>query len=169
MTWNVLVSTGYCEEASNGWIWFNYNPPRQTTPYQARGFLKQVFFDYFHKMSEEANKIMREGHKCKGYTPNTNFCSQCGVQMYFPMTDSDNEVVEIIRNLMTRPVDSVDQRLVEILEDAGWNIWGQPVNGKLVRFYSFDDWVEGRFHDPSDAEITVYEAQFEEEQDGETS
>jgi hypothetical protein len=146
--WNVLVGTGYVEDSSNGWIWFNYQAPtKNMTPEDVWSNLRQVFIDYYDEEHSRKEVATRENHPCEvTLDASMAFCPKCGARVTLQERDEDRMegIAENVRDLMYYQCVEVDQNLVGLLEDRGWQIWGRPTSGPLVMFPSFNDWISGR-------------------------
>lgn len=149
--YNVLVSTGYVEDADNGWLWFNYITNEERTNKEIFEDLKQVFLA---AAREKNNKLRMPEHKCPpppempfsngSERPPMAYCPYCGWGF---ATEKDNELLEeelrveasgLMRDLAHHPTEEADEDLISMMRVAGFEIWGRPITGRMVMISAVD-------------------------------
>jgi hypothetical protein len=136
-SYNVLVQTGYCEDANNGWLWMNLESEKQLTNKQIWGELAEALRECARLLVKGSWYTKHE--KCPKLPIDAKFCASCGV----PAAEIDTlafeteaglnaEAADILRGFQEIPCHRVRQEFVEILELRGWSLWGRPINGRMV-------------------------------------
>lgn len=143
MFFNVQISIGYIEDSSNSSLWFSYSPTIERTDLQILQDLKDLFLDYASK-SVKSNKRHVRRHCYKYIPPDCYFCPRCGVEVPKALSDLDIKckAAVLVRDLFTEDCVDVDQDFVTFAGERGWELWGRPQSGRLIRIGSFDNVLE---------------------------
>lgn len=134
-TYNVLVKTGYVEDSDNGWLWLNYfSKKKNLKPEEIWERLKETLHLYVKNKFE---KGITTHSNCGKIPKNANFCPHCGKStLSLTAGELETEIQhassELIRELARQDCIKVEYEVQETFENNGWNIWGSPVNGRMV-------------------------------------
>lgn len=150
-TINILISTGYVEDSANGWLWWNFTTDL-TDPKAIRQKLGDIMVDYHETDNGTCT--------CDSLIPpDTKFCPDCGTKMITKDAiglEAIELTVDMIREFNTSSCSEVDQEWVYYMERNGVKLWGHPVNGLMIKLYSFDCWLEKRWGEMDCAGIKTF-------------
>ena len=142
---NVLVKTGSDEYSHNGWLWLNFKSDKQLSDQEVyQELIKMLRVCAKHEL-EQSFISQNEIH---AFCPPVNgkYCSNCGTKMYtqeWLNEQIDEYTSRIIEDLMALDAVEIKQFYLDMLESHGWDLWGKPLNGKMIFISGIDKAIEG--------------------------
>jgi hypothetical protein len=142
--YNVLVQTGYAEDQQNSWLWMNYSSEKARNNRQIFEDLREALVACADERASSIESERQRKHRdCK--LSDGPWCSYCGLpnqQEWEEQAEQRIEAAEILRELASGDCNSVSCEVMETLEEHGWTIWGEPLNGRMVFLRVADRGIE---------------------------
>lgn len=129
------IRLGYVEELTAGWLILTPSEPFPTLR-EALSHLGKVLAAIVQGRHYKALQPC-----CEKAPQEAKFCSKCGTRLHLDVKIFPDDLKELLREMLGGTADSLGSEIHDALEDQGWSIWEDPIQGPgsyLVTQYADD-------------------------------